>query len=702
MQNEEFSSSLNQAETFVSMFERGAARLKESDTALTERYLRNMTVFSQIMPHIFESFQHYQPKKRHIYMEESGDLNLFRDDIGVPLFSANPKQQAAKKVAQALIKPNKTLLNLERTDNHPTRHVHYSNKMLDQKNQHSQGLEPLQGWPDFVGSTILFGIELGYQLELLLAQRSIKHLYLYEYDLDFFYYSLFAIEWQPVLERYNQDGRTIHFFLGVEAEEFTEKYLRQLEENGYFMAPETYLHIAYSSPENDLAIAYFKKHYARQVMGWGFFDDALIGVAQGLKSLPTTKLAHFQGRDALPKWVSNIPVFILGNGPSLDQGIELIKEVREQVLLVCCGSTINTLKKLGITPDIHVDIERLKQTVDKFLFLDQEYLDKIWGLSVNVMHPGFFDCFKRSGMAMKPGEAITSLMLGQARALGDTKEYVQLNYCNPVVANLALSYVHLFGFNNVYYLGVDNGFKDKGSHHSVHSGYYKDGKESGFQTFQQAKLIEREGNFGGTVYATGMMDTSRVQLEALTRLLNKRRNFASFNLSDGAKIEGVTPLLLEDVLILDPKIDHAKVIDILESVYFTDPPASLLGQSAEALICVDDFRKISQMLQQGWDETLTTREQVCDLLWSHHRQIYFLKGSIHRHVYDLLIGSFTYSAFLIVQFLFAHQDEAETVSRARHLFEPWCEFLEEMPSMLQQASEYVDQGNDHLITYYNG
>ena len=143
-------------------------------------------------------------------------------------------------------------------------------------------------------------------------------------------------------------------------------------------------------------------------MGWGFFDDALIGIAQGLKSLPKTKIAHYQGRDALPKWVSNIPVFILGNGPSLDQGIELLKEVRDQVLLICCGSTINTLKKLGVTPDIHVDIERLKQTVDKFQFLDQDYLDKIWGLSVNVMHPGLFDCFKRSGMAMKPGEAVTS------------------------------------------------------------------------------------------------------------------------------------------------------------------------------------------------------------------------------------------------------------------------------------------------------
>ena len=702
MQNEENFTSLEQAEAFATMFQRGAERLRENDQALTDRYLKNMTLFAEVMPHIYESFQQYQPQKRHIYMEQSGELNLYREDVGYPLFSNEPKRQAKDKLARELSKPNKTLLNLERTENHPSRHVHYSNKMLDQMAKQSAGLAGLDQWPEFVGSAIMFGVEFGYQLELLLEEKSIKHLYLYECDLDFFYYSLFAIDWQPILETFNRDGRTIHFFLGVSPEEFTEKYLLQLEENGYFMAPETYLYISYASPENDQAVAYFKKHYARQVMGWGFFDDALIGIAQGLRSLPKTKIAHFQGRDALPKWVTNIPVFILGNGPSLDQGIELVKEVREQVLLISCGSTINTLKKLGITPDIHVDIERLKQTVDKFLFLDQDYLDKIWGLSVDVMHPGLFDCFKRSGMGLKPGEAITSLILNQARMQGDEKEYVQLNYCNPVVANLALSYVHLFGFNNVYFLGVDNGFKDKTSHHSVHSGYYKDGKESGFQTFEQAKLVEREGNFGGTIYATGMMDTSRVQLESLTRMLNQRRNYASFNLSDGAKIEGVTPLPLEDVLILDPKIDHGKVIDLLEQTFFTEPPESLLNQSAEALISVEDFCKISEALQQGWSEDFTTREQVCDLLWSHHRHIYFLKGSIHRHIYDLLIGSFTYSAFLIVQFVFKYQDEAEAVKRARALYEPWCEFLREMPSMLQQASEYVDQGNDHLITYYNG
>ncbi|REG84844.1 6-hydroxymethylpterin diphosphokinase MptE-like protein [Marinomonas pollencensis] len=702
MLNESSPVSVEQAEEFILLFSQGLERIKEHDQALTERYLKNMALFASVMPHIYEEFVNFKPLKKHIYMEASGDLNLFREDVTAPLFSQQPRLQSEQKVLSSLASPNKTFLNLDKTDNHPSRHVFYSNKMMDVITEQKKGLKKQQELPEFVGSAVFFGIELGYQLEAFLARRNVKHLYLYECDLDYFYYSLFAIDWQPILETFNTDGRTIHFFLGVEPEEFTEKYILQLAENGYFMAPETFLHVAYGSPENDSAIAYFEKHYARQVMGWGFFDDALIGIAQGLRSLPNTRLAQFKGRDALPKWVTDIPVFILGNGPSLDQGIELIKEVRDQVLLVCCGSTINTLKKLGITPDIHVDIERMKQTVDKFLFLDQDYLDQIWGLSVNVMHPEYFQYFKRSGMAMKPGEAITSLILNQARSQGDMSDYVQLNFCNPVVANLALSYVQLFGFNTVYYLGVDNGFKDKGSHHSIHSGYYKDGKESGFQSFQDAKLIEREGNFGGVIYGTNIMETSRVQLESLTRQLNKRRGFNSYNLSDGAKIEGVEPLRPEDVMILDPKIDHQHVIDLLDQAFFTTPPQSLLNQPPETLISVDDFRKVTQLLQQGWDDSITTREAVCDLLWSHHRTIYFLKGSVHRHLQDLLIGSFTYSAFLMVKFIFEHENEAEAVQRAQALFAVWCEFLEEMPSLVQQASDFVDQGNDHLITFYNG
>ncbi len=160
--------------------------------------------------------------------------------------------------------------------------------------------------------------------------------------------------------------------------------------------------------------------------------------------------------------------------------------MQDRAILICCGTTINTLSRLGIKPDIHVDVERMVHTAQKFEFLDSTYLEDILALSVDVMHPDFFKYFKRSGMGLKPGEAITSLILAKAREAGDVKNYVQMNHGGPIVANLAMSFVQLFGFRNVYFSGVDNGFKDKEIHHSKHSGYYsKDGKETGFKHFSK-------------------------------------------------------------------------------------------------------------------------------------------------------------------------------------------------------------------------
>jgi len=55
-----------------------------------------MTVFSQFMPHIYEELKDYRPKKRFIYMEESGELNLFREDIGFSSVFRKPQVSSAR------------------------------------------------------------------------------------------------------------------------------------------------------------------------------------------------------------------------------------------------------------------------------------------------------------------------------------------------------------------------------------------------------------------------------------------------------------------------------------------------------------------------------------------------------------------------------------------------------------------------------
>jgi len=681
--------------------------LRHKDAFFSQRFQQNMQALADIMPHIHESFQAYTPKNQEIFLDESGDLNIELAP-NKPLYQGAVKSSANAKIKQVIKNPNKTVLDITRSEDHPSRHVFYNNLIQDIIDKGAEGLTPLTEIPDYAGSVFFFGIELGYQLEAFLSLKEVKHLYLYEADSDLFYYSLFAIDWLPILEAFNQDGKTIHIIIGLSPKELSQKYALQLSENGHFMAGMTYLHVAYISPDIQAALDYFIKHYSTQIMGWGFFDDALMGLAHGLKSLPKSKLARItRGESGAPKslanWMKDIPVFILGNGPSLDNSIALIKEVQDKALFICCGTTINTLSRLGIKPDMHVDVERMIHTAQKFEFLDASYLEDIFALSVDVMHPDFFKYFKRSGMGMKPGEAITSLILSKARAAGDMTEYVQMNHSGPIVANLALSFVHLFGFKNVYFAGVDNGFKDATSHHSKHSGYYgKDGKETGFQTFGQEKLIARAGNFGGEVYTTSIMESSRVQLELMIKQLHQERTFSCFNLSDGAKIEGSIPVQPDDALILDPDINKQKVMDALYETFFDQAPEDILKTDTSELISKTTFDELVVFLMKGWDQSVQTREDVCRLFWVQYRTLFLLKTTVHSHLYDIFAGSFTYTAFAIVKTIYAYQEEKEAVEYAKSIFDIWCDFLQEMPSMADDVSQFVDGGSDKMRLLYNG
>lgn len=691
--------SISKIQSVLQKVEDGQKLLREKDAFFSERYRDNMNLFAAVMPHIYDEFKNYQPKNKAVYLEECGDLNLYDKELNTSLFSDQPKESARKKVVSFIEKPLKTHLDLARNQKHPSRHVQYGNRMIEVFHQAKEASDRPTELPEFVPALVMFGLEFGYQLEKIVELRNIKHLYIYERNLDYFYYSLFAINWQPILEHFNRDGHTINFLLGVAPKDITDKYLVQLEENGFFLAPETYLFRGYKSPALEESFEEFRLSYPRQAMGWGFFDDALIGVAQGLKALPDMDLCLFDLSKKLPRWQQDIPVFIVGNGPSLDDGIELLKEVRDKVIIISCGSTINTLRKVGIKPDFHVDVERMKQTVDKFTFFNESELEGIVGLTVDVMHPDFYQYFDRTMTGGKPGEAIVTL-IGTELA-SDGQSYMQMNHSAPFVANLALSYCDYFGFNNLYFLGVDNGYLSHEHHHSKHSGYYKDGKESGFQSFARAKTIPVSGNFGGTVYSTPFMHMSRIQLEALLNRMHKVKGLNCYNLSKGAKISGAEPLEIEDVMIFDAPFNKEVLISSLYKTFTRKPPESLLGVAPEVALRVSEFNETALMLKSGWKH-LETKEQVVQLLWQYHRTLYLMKATRARYIYDLLKGSFTSSAFLIMSVLYQIKEEGPAIVKAKEVFDIWCEFLDEMPQMLKQASDFIDKGDDHLIRNYNG
>lgn len=88
---------------------------------------------------------------------------------------------------------------------------------------------------------------------------------------------------------------------------------------------------------------------------------------------------------------------------------------------------------------------------------------------------------------------------------------------------------------------MDNGYRQKGHHHSKFSAYYNNNvKGRGFwnKAYGDSQRV-CEGNFGGVVISNIMFDTSRRVTE---EVLAANGDVQCFNCSDGAKIEMARPL----------------------------------------------------------------------------------------------------------------------------------------------------------------
>lgn len=691
-------------DSIIDRLKSGRERLLLNDNLFSERYLRNIKVIENYFPSIFKEIKNYKPKNKNIFVEKDGALNLFFKETGYTLFSEDPFKQIDNKYNQFRNKPSRTVINVESNLSDRSRHEYYLSRAHQIKKDKKKTLTQYKELPDFIGGVVLFGFDLGYQLVRMLDEHFINHIYIYEENIDLFYYSLFAIDWEWVVAEMESRDCTLHFFLGLDEKQFVSQYMSDLRYNGLYLAPQTFLYMGYSREHIETVLDEFHNQYVRQVMGWGFFDDGVIGIGQYLSRRKSpTSLAVIPDYETKPGFNKNLnlPVMILGNGPSLDTNIDFVKENSENAIIISCGTTLNTLAKYGIKPDYHADVERLKHTAEKLAYLDPKFLSGITALTVNVMHPDFYEYFDRSIIGLKPSEPISSIMQKSALISEENrKKLLTMNFSGPIVANLAMSYATQMGFSEVYLIGVDCGFKDPEEHHSKASGYYnKDGSNTGLVEFNR-NLVKRKANFGGYAYTTAIMDTSRVQLElAISYTKSKNKMFRCYNLSDGVKINGADPLLAEDVLMasqsqgkkqstkdyiwkhfVSEELDSYDSRDIGDvHQHFTD----LSKQCAEIL--VEPFEDKKELLK----------------LFARFNEV-LMKHYFNNKVYaaELMKGSFVYFVNEVMDMVLSSPEDS--LDTAREMISLFSVFIDEMPSMLVDPRESVDKGRGLLDGKYNG
>lgn len=652
-------------------FHREAVFAKESQIRFTE----NKAAFEKYYPDIAKTISDYKPNDTFkLIVTTSGYADFIPGKESIPLYGDSPLEVARKQVERNVERGSYSLTSygFGKGTNDPRIHMRYmfalSDLLLQQHEQNSPQLTKLL--PHFP-SALIFGIGLGYHIPILLEEHSFDYLFICEPDLELFYASLFCIDWKKIIEDIDEAGNTLFLQVGVTYEQFFNSIFSIGTDIGAFSLVRSYCYQHYPSKDVNLMIKEFFGRYFELQSGFGFYNDSITGLAHSLLNIEHGYPLFLSKKDNKNPYL-DIPVFVIGNGPSLDAAEEIIKNYQDNAIIIAAGTALASLLKMGITPDFHVLVERTKSTFDVLLdTLPKEVYANLNLLTVDVMYPDVLDLYKWAGFGLKGPEA--SSVLIQCLYLLQTNQLMSsMPSCGPMVSNLALSYALMMGFKDIYLIGVNNGAVAQNTH-SKYS-IYND-KDLKYKTpMSSGATYKLEGNLGVDVMATSLLSISKTMMDNVVTAFSASKKQCVYNVGHGAKIKNAYPLIEENVIPNKVVFNKADVIEKIKSDFFHKDLLKIEPEQLE----FDLFDEICEHLVEIANEDFSSRQEASDILKRQSRYLYAFKQSRYMHLFHVLKGSMLYYHSPMITMLYQYEDEQFTLEYFRKALELWKSYILEI------------------------
>lgn len=658
--------------------------LVSNDEDMMARYDINMAAFQNYYPEIFEFFSSYQPQRSGIDTS-NGFVNAFNAETGNYLYAYPSYLETLVQFEAFKKSPNIKNFNFNRNEENEANFIHadFLDKMvalLPKKKQHrtdtSKNLSAL----------IVFGVGAGYHLELISQFYNISCLNIVEPDLDLFFISLFSINWKTVLENFDRKGTRVFISLGEQKETFFDDFMQESAKSGRYQLSHVAGYIHYKTPELADLLNEFNRRYAEMGQGWGFFDDAVMSIGHMLGNLKN-KVPMLRRKAIDENNVTDIPVFIVGNGPSLDSLIDTIKNYQDKAIIISCGSALSALYQYGIKPDFHCEQERTFPVAEKVThYCPADFLDTIVLLAPTTVHPEVYTLFNRKVMAAKQNEPSSALL---QRDVEGGKLFKPYYFINPTVANTALVMGYNLGFKNFYLCGIDLGHKQGELHHSKKSLYYNEQQEDkNLYEINEKDQIEVDGNFGGKFLCDYFFYQSNI---ALSKQIIGSDDLNCYNLSDGASIKGSIPKNICELASTfndKDRFDKAAVAsDVYNNSCYEDKDLTLFNRLTNNLD-YDLFDTVCEKLVSLNERPVNNVTEAADLLLMNTDVI----RKTNQHINDLIIGSVMHIQVSLTQLLYGAVNEEEGVKLFHKGLALYREFLKVAPIYYRENAE-----NAHYI-----
>ncbi len=526
--------------------------MKITKKQMAENFKKNLDFFKENFPKIYEAIKNYRPTNFYfVYNGNKVDILDVKNmrplyDFHMDEFVNFQLENFLEFSSLFMYSPSEEIY---REDYQHLFHIRVIRKIIDTiKSFSSYREEGFRVPKGFTPLLVVAGMGPGLVIERLIEEFFVKKLYIYEPNLDFFYLSLFLVDWKKIYSHFDspQDFKIQIGKPKKNAEFVIESQLRLLLERNPLVGAYILVFRHYRNEDTFKAVLKAKSAFSLSLLGWGFWEDEKEGFEHSMQNLnKESRILHLKAGYSPPK-----RVFIVASGPSLDQHIEFLKKHANSAIIFACGTALNPLVENGIIPDFLIELERTEHINDVLDTVDPKILKQIYLIAPDVIHPKVPPRFKETFFFIRDSGTTSHLLNPKTEVLG----------VFPTVANTALSLALTLKFKEIYLFGVDLGFKEEDKFHASNTVYHKE--DTYFyktDNFQKEFLVE--GNFGGTVYTTSIFNWARRVMEEIIFYYSPQE-VKIFNCSDGVKIAGTISLKTESLAIkpVNKKKEVEKVI----------------------------------------------------------------------------------------------------------------------------------------------
>jgi len=497
------------------------------------RRIKNLEFFQRAYPGIYEFFSSYELKSSQLdILPNTNEVDLIEN--GQHVYGGGAHGYAQKEVAQFLSvfdygKKINTFKPLFKGEYQNPRYFAERIEKLYQSSRITQ--ENFTGYniPNFFPLVVFMGCGAGLHIQLLSKQRDISNILVVETNMDRFAASLYSVDWEEIASPYlDKDGCSFTFSLipNINNErQIRDVIWNQLIGHNPIFPVMTLYYNHMGDSLFDRVIDNINSDLYVHLLSYGNYDDELNQLNNAVhnfhKKIKTLPKANGLKID--------VPVCIVGAGPSLDERVGALKEMRDSIILISCGTALRALYSHNITPDFHVELESdYNSYTTQSLMEDKSYLAAIKIIGAAQLNPLMFSLFGESRMFFKQDSGVAELFA--------TKDEM-IPHAAPTCTNAALAFVFHYGFQNIFLFGLDFGFVSKGQHHAKGTLYYSEVATEGLKDtvdYKDEQLFDVEAANGGMVQTTAFLYASKRRVENICGAFPER---TINNCSNGVKLD---------------------------------------------------------------------------------------------------------------------------------------------------------------------